>query len=98
MGWPFGELKLSDALDELRQSIGEYFGALNELRFGLQVAVPPKPSSLIFFEQMEEFNTLPYAGGLLNQPYILMRELKIVAEMKQVFQATLAAQQKPQGG
>jgi len=69
------------------------------LRFGLQVPVPPKPTTLIFFEQMQEFNTLPCAGGLLDQPYILVRELKIVAEIKMVFQASLAAQQpQPQGG
>lgn len=99
MGWPFGELALSKELDELRDNIQEYFGALNEIRFGLQVAVPQKPPTLIFFEQMDEFNRLPMAGGLLDQPYILMRELKIVAEVRSVFLASLKAQQsQPQGG
>jgi len=68
------------------------------LRYGLNVAVPEKPQSLTFFEQMEEFHSLPKAGGLLDQPYILMREMKLCVEVRDIFATLIRAQQKPPGG
>jgi len=98
LGRPFGELELSKALDKLREDLEGYFGALNELRYGLNVAVPEKPQSLTFFEQMEEFRSLPKAGGLLDQPFILMREMKLCVEVRDIFAAFARAQQKQPGG
>lgn len=77
----------------MRKDLEGYFGALNEIRYGLQTVVPEKPQTLVFFEQIEEFRTLPKSGGLLDQPYILMRELKIVAEVRNVFEALIRANQ-----
>ena len=99
MARPFGELKLAERYDELRNELQNYYGAINEIRYGLQVRVPEKPDVLIYLEQIETLHALPRKGGLEDQPYILMREIHIAAEIRDVFQAMWQQQQaqQPQG-
>ena len=42
-------------------------------------------------EQIETYNQLPYEGGLMAQPAILMKELAIVVQVRTVFQKSLPA-------
>ena len=61
------------------------------LRMGLQTKVPEKPAAVMIQEQIETYNQLPYEGGLMAQPAILMKELAIVVQVRTVFQKSLPA-------
>ena len=91
MEWPGGS-RLAQGLQELEDALGEYYGALNELKLGLVTKVPDKPQALIYVEQIDELGIPLVAGGVLDQPYIFMQEYKIVRHFQQI-QAILEAQQ-----
>jgi len=59
--------------------------------------VPDKPKILVYLEQMETFNALPYSGGIMNQPYILIGELKQCSDIRSLFEALMRSQQKQAG-
>lgn len=94
MGRPFGEYELDKLLHELEETLMNYFGTQNEIRLGLNAIVPEKPQALIYLEQREEFGALPFGGGFLDQPYILMMEMKRCADIRSVF-TSFHKQQSP---
>lgn len=96
MGWPFGEIKLAKLLDGLRVDLENYFGAVNMKKMNLPVPnMPDKPGELILQEQIEAYGVLPFPGGLMAQPSILMRSLRIVQDIRTIF--SRMAKPKPQG-
>lgn len=76
-----GGRKLAQSLQALREALGNYYGALNQLRMGLKVSVPEKPKALIRYEQCQELGTTFVGGGIVDQPYLWMQEYKIVSDM-----------------
>ena len=42
--------------------------------------VPEPPPELRLLWQIQRFSALPYGGGLMNQPHILMRLLTAIAD------------------
>lgn len=46
----------------------------------------PKPEALVFFEQIKSSGHLLFEGGLLDQPYITMMELRVCEEVVDVFE------------
>lgn len=94
MGWPFGDIRLAKAFDKLTEELENYFGAINMLQMNLPVPdMPEKPRALIYQEQIDEYGVLPWPGGLLDQPHILMSELHLVVRVRKVF----ASMSQPQG-
>jgi len=94
LGRPFGEYELEKLLHELEETLMNYFGAQNEIRLGLSAIIPEKPQALIYLEQREEFRALPFGGGFLDQPYILMMEMKRCADIRNIFTAIQKQQDK----
>lgn len=99
MGWPFGERALALALEQLENDLIAFYGALTELRNGLRADVPEKPDALTYTEQIQKTQALPYAGGILDQPYLFMREYKKCLDITLLFERQWqAASQGPKAG
>lgn len=62
-----------------REELIEYFGELNELKFGARSKVPKKPDLLATYEIVTELNMPVVAGGLMDQPYIWLLQYEIVS-------------------
>ena len=100
MGWSGGGSLLAQNLLELQEALGEYYGALNELKHGLEATVPEKPEALILYDQIKEFGVPLVSGGVLEQPWIFMQEYKIVdniVKQMQLIEAVNAAAQRKAG-
>ena len=93
MGRPGGGRKLRGLLAELEEQLLHYFGTLAEISMGLSVKVPEKPRILAYVEQFEHMNIPFVAGGLLDQPFILMEMVHKCMEVRAVMEAANRAQQ-----
>jgi len=87
LGWPFGELALSERLEELRKACENYFGALAEIRMNLRTEVPDKPTALVFTQQCTQLGLPLVDGAVLDQPYIWMMEYRICLDTEALFEA-----------
>jgi hypothetical protein len=94
LGWPFGQIKLSKKFEKLAEELENYYGAINAIRMNVQMAIPDKPEALLLLEQIETYDQLLYPGGIMNQPYILMRELRIVVQIRTAFSQVIVPQGK----
>ncbi|MCX6064853.1 MAG: hypothetical protein NT121_03750 [Chloroflexi bacterium] len=63
----------------------EYYGALAELKAGLNVPIPEQPEILQYVEMCEENNIPLIAGGLLDQPHIFLIEANIARAKREMF-------------
>jgi hypothetical protein len=103
LGRPFGEIKFAEYLEELRITLEDYYGGINQRRMGItpdkQVE---KPYVAMLLEQMDRFDHLPERGSLNDQPHLLMRELELAKQIKTMFdnsyRAYLKSQQQPPQG
>jgi hypothetical protein len=59
--------------------------------------VPKKPAIVLYQEQIDEFDELPYPGGLMAQPHILMGEIGLAKRVKKLFERSFAQYQSQQG-
>lgn len=93
MGRPAGGSRVEGGLEELRQALFDYYGALNELRtlaesqpiLASQVKIPEKPEALKLWE-MCQVNGVPLvSGGLLDQPHIWLEEQAVVISTQRQF-------------
>lgn len=82
-----GGSRLADQLNALREDLRNYFGALNEVKAGLNTKVPDKPEALIRFEQCREMGIPLVDGGLLDQPHIWLMEYAICLQETQLWNA-----------
>lgn len=89
MGRPFGELKLAKIFEDFEVELQNYYGAVNQRKMNIPVDMPEKPRAVIIQEQIEEYDELPFPGGLMAQPHILMRELKLVIRVRNIFTQSL---------
>jgi hypothetical protein len=84
-----------ERLDNVRETLIEYFGQQKQLAAGLAVTdennvrIEPmeKPDMLLEYERCKNYNTLPYPGGLLAQPHMWLLEQDIVREIILLFEA-----------
>lgn len=86
MGRPFGEIKFAEHLEELRITLETWYGNINQRRMGITPDEHvEKPYVAMILEQMEQFDRLPEDGSLNDQPHILMRELELAKQIKNMF-------------
>jgi hypothetical protein len=85
--WPFGELELSERLEELRKACENFFGALAEVRMNLRAEVPDKPVALMLTQQCVQLGLPLVQGAVLDQPYIWMMEYRICLDTEALFDA-----------
>jgi hypothetical protein len=78
-------------INKIRDEIREYYGLLNEVRLGARSKPPERPGYLAAYGMYKKFNTLPYAGGLADQPYLWTIEYMVI-ETEVEFMELLAAQ------
>jgi hypothetical protein len=77
-----------ERLDNIRESLMEYFGQQNELAAGLNVKNPiTKPDVLLDYERCKQYGVLLYGGGLYDQPHLWLLEQDIVQEIITLFNA-----------
>lgn len=93
---PFTGLAYDVAMGEMKQAIYDaiatYYGRVNLARKGIDGGIPPAmPELMVLLNQMNQFQALPLAGGLLDQPYQLMLELSWAEEAMRIF----APKEKP---
>jgi hypothetical protein len=76
-----------------REDLYNYFGTLNEIKVGAASAskLPEKPEALLLYEQCKELGVPVFAGGIVDQPHILVQFFKICADVSTVFNAIEAA-------
>jgi hypothetical protein len=90
-----GGSKLKGALQELRNGILDYFGALNMIEEGLKPDGPAaKPEALVLYEQIKDMGTPLVAGGIRDQPHIWMMEYRVCDEEVTIRKARRAALEK----
>jgi hypothetical protein len=85
LGWPFGEEIVSKSLKQLQGEVDTYFGAINQRLAGLTVQLPEKPEALVLTEMVQETGLPLVPGGLLDQPYIWLKEYRVCVTSKNVF-------------
>ena len=78
-----GPRRVGGSLKRLRQEVLDYFARVEEVDSdvaitGLPPQYPPAPKLLVLFNRCEDWNCLPLAGGLLDQPAYLMMALDAV--------------------
>jgi hypothetical protein len=92
LGWPFGEIALSKRFDELENALMEFYGNINARRMGVPgVQIGEKPRAVIYQEQFDDYGVLPNAGGTLDQPNILMKEMRLVKRIRDLFEQSFLA-------
>ena len=74
-----GQERVSNSLKGLREAIRVYHSEMKEKQqFGDQSVNPEPPEAWIRYKESKFWNqTLPWEGGLDDQPYILMLELSV---------------------
>lgn len=90
---PGGKL-VAEILDETRDEVREYFGAMNEVRLGARSKVPPKPDKLRVYEAVKESGLPILAGGFMDQPYIWMDIFEVISQEKMLQEMLEAASNK----
>ena len=86
MEWCLGGSIVEDILRELRAELEEYLGSVNELRAGLRTTIPPKPAALYWYEMVQSTGLHLVSGGLMDQPYIWLRQWELVEGVKKLFE------------
>lgn len=75
-------------LEELREEIRNYYGALNERAMGLKPSGNfEKPEALVRYEQCKDMGIPLIQGGVMDQPHIWLKEWAICAQETQVFES-----------
>ena len=82
---PGGSL-VAEILDETRNEVREYFGAMNEVRLGARSKIPPRPDKLRVYEAVKESGLPILAGGFMDQPYIWIEIFEVLAQEKMLQQ------------
>ncbi len=77
---------MTEKLNELKDSLTNYLGSINEIKAGLVIALPQKPEALILTEQIAKLGLPLEAGGVLDQPHIWLYEYKTVLDITQLFE------------
>ncbi|MCD6347022.1 MAG: hypothetical protein J7L96_06325 [Bacteroidales bacterium] len=67
-------------------SIKNYYGSLNEIRYGIRKKALEKPDALKLYEQTNRFSNTLVEGGIMDQPYIFMREWYVCDDETILFQ------------
>ena len=81
---------LEGKLAELRKALEDYFGALNEIKFGhpaLKVKIPEKPAALKKWQTCQVLNLPFMPGGLVDQPYLWLLEVQLIKEVEAEYKA-----------
>lgn len=98
-GYKLGGRILAHHLRDLQTYLWDYFGQLNEISLGLKPKPEDrleKPEALIRYELAQEFH-VPYVdGGLLDQPYIWMKEHSTIKQFLDEWRAVQLIQQQAQ--
>jgi hypothetical protein len=85
---PIGGSIVGGYLDDLANGVRDYFGALNEIKQGLQgVKIPERPEALIRYEMVKSTGLPLKSGGLLDQPHIWLLEYDCVDNIKRIMTA-----------
>jgi hypothetical protein len=72
----------------------EFYGGINARRMNVPgIQLSEKPRAVIYQEQFDDYGVLPNAGGALDQPYILMREMRLVKRVRDMFEQSWLASQ-----
>lgn len=87
MGWPFGELVLSEKLEELSKAVRNYYGAIADVENNLRTPIPEPPDALVLVHQMRKLAMPLVQGAIVDQPYIWMKEYKICVDLIDLFDA-----------
>lgn len=82
-----GGSRLNDYLDSLQKDIENYYGALNQLAARINVEVPPIPDALAQYKQCVQQGIPLVDGGLIDQPYIWLKEYALCEHLTQIFEA-----------
>ena len=90
---PGGKL-VAEILDETRDEVREYFGAMNEVKLGARGRVPPKPDKLRVYEAVKESGLPILAGGFMDQPYIWVTIFEVIGQEKMLQEMLEAASNK----
>lgn len=85
LGWPFGIELLEQGLKTLEETLLNYYGAITEIRNNRKVPVPDMPESAILAEQIQQTGHLYFDGGLADQPYLFMKEIKVCIDIRDLF-------------
>ena len=80
-----GGIILSERLKQLEAALGEYFGAINEIRMGLRTKMPKRPDALVQYERCQALGLPLVDGGIIDQPYIWLQELAVIIEQETLF-------------
>jgi hypothetical protein len=83
------------ALQELRDEIGNWYGAIAEKKAGLVVNMPEKPDALVLYEQVREMGIPLVIGGIRDQPHIWMMEYRVCDTEVNIWNAIQASQNNP---
>ena len=89
-----GGLILSEKLKELERALGEYYGAINEIKMKIRAKMPPKPEALVTYEKCKALGIPLVEGGVMNQPYIWLQELAVVIDQETLFDLIEKRQQE----
>jgi hypothetical protein len=82
-----GGRRVRDTLEKLTQELEDYLGSINELKDGLRKDLLPKPAELILYELVKSTGLPLVQGGLLDQPYLWLRQWEIIETVKKVYSA-----------
>lgn len=93
MGRPFGKIALAQKLDALARAVEDFEGALNQKAMNLPVEIPEKPEAMILDEQIRSSGLPLLPGGVMDQPWITMKEIQTVRNMRELY-AVLRKQQE----
>lgn len=89
---PNGGRELEGELQALKETLYNYYGALNEMKAGIvKVDLPDKPQALIRYEQCKALKINLLSGGLLGQPHIWLMEVAIMRDVEKLFDSLSAS-------
>jgi hypothetical protein len=95
---PSGGSFVAGKLEELEKALVDYYGAINELREGLNVPVPEMPEALEKLEQCEALGIPLVGGGVMDQPHIWLLEIGVIYSVKRTYAMVEQASQQQHGG
>lgn len=87
MGNPFTRKKVIDNLEELKEAILNYYGAINENKAGLNTPLPDRPEAMYLYDKCKSMGIPLVAGGLRDQPHIFLLEWNIVEQTSLLMQS-----------
>ena len=80
MGGPFSVKAIHDYIDNLRDSIIEYYGAINEIKAQIRSAdkMPVEPEAMYLYKRCKSMGIPLVAGGVMDQPHIWLIEWNVI--------------------